>query len=88
MLFPHMDETFSIAAETWLQLLVQEFMCEIANHEIGSPHVKYASGVEARMAMLRLAYLRGRDDALAVSADFDIDVKKVEAANAANVAKR
>jgi hypothetical protein len=76
-------DRISDAAELWLRLLVEEFMCEIANHDIGAKHAcKYESGTEARMAMLRLAYLRGREDALAQPTDFDADVARVEAANA------
>ena len=79
-------EHISAAAEIWLRLLAEEFMCEIANHDIGAKHAcKYESGAEARMAMLRLAYLRGREDATAHPADFDADVARVEKANAENV---
>jgi len=56
-------EQLTTSAETFLRLLEQDFYCEIANHEIGSEHVKYSSLQEARMAMLRLAYLRGKADA-------------------------
>lgn len=77
-------DSISLAAEAWLQLLQEEFSLEIANHDIGAKHAtKYASGAEARMAMLRQAYLRGRHDATAQPADFDADVARVEAANAA-----
>lgn len=81
--FIHMD-SISLAAETFLQLLEQEFATEIANHQIHSEHVKYSSASDARMAMLRQAYLRGRHDATAAPADFDADVRRVEEANAAN----
>lgn len=57
-----MDQ-ISDAADLWLRLLDDEFWCEIANHEIGSPHVKFASVKDAKLAMLRLAYLKGREDA-------------------------
>ena len=71
-------------AETFLRLLEQDFYCEIANHEIGSEHVKYSSLQEARLAMLRLAYLRGRRDATdGPDETFEQAVAVVEAANAA-----
>jgi len=79
------EQIISTAAEVWLQLLQEEFFLEIANHDIGATHAtKYASGVDARMAMLRQAYLQGRDDATAQPADFDADVARVETANTAN----
>ena len=72
----------SFAAETFLQSLAETFWVEIANHDIGAHHAtQYPSGADARMAMLRLAYLRGREDALTPPADFDADVKRVTDAN-------
>ena len=71
-----MDE-ISEAAELWLELLDGDFWCELANHSIGSEHVKYPSSTEARMAMLRLAYLKGREDATAQPADFDTAVTRI-----------
>ena len=67
----------SEAAELWLELLDGDFWCELANHSIGSEHVKYPSSTDARMAMLRLAYLKGRDDATARPEDFDTAVTRI-----------
>lgn len=81
-----MDNIITDAAELWLRLLEDEFFCELANHAIGSKHVKYPSGPEARMAMLRKAYLKGRADAMTQiavdeSSDFEADVARVVARN-------
>ena len=78
-------EEITEAAELWLRLLDDDFWCEIANHAIHSEHVKYPSATEARRAMLRLAYLKGRDDATAQPDNFDAAVARVEAANAAAI---
>lgn len=81
-------ENISAAAEIALQLLQEDFTIEIANHDIGAKHAcKYASGADARMAMLRLAYLKGREDATKTPADFDADVARVEAANKSRVTR-
>lgn len=79
-------DVISDAAELWLGMLEDEFWCEIANHAIGSKHVKYPSGTEARRAMLRKAYLKGAADArtqigVDESSDFDRDIAKVIATN-------
>ena len=71
-----MDE-ISEAAELWLRLLDDDFWCELANHAIHSEHVKYPSTTEARMAMLRLAYLKGREDATAQPEDFDTAANRI-----------
>ena len=84
MLKSHMvDELLSPAAEIWLRLLEEDFSAELGNHAIHSEHVKFSSAADARMAMLRLAYLRGRSDATAQPADFEADVARIEAANRA-----
>ena len=77
-----MNDVLSPAAGLWLRLLEEDFFLELSNHAIGSRHAtKYESSAEATMAMLRLAYLKGRSDATAQPADFDADVARVEAAN-------
>lgn len=80
-----MAAQMSDAAEIFLRALDEEFECELANHAIHSEHTKYESASDARMAMLRLAYLRGREDEREPfdARDFAADVAKVEAANAA-----
>lgn len=75
-------DTITDGAETWLRLLERDFSCELSNHAIGSEAIKYPSSAAATMAMLRLAYLRGRHDALAPPADFDADVARVASVNA------
>lgn len=80
VLCPYMD-IITDGAETWLRLLARDFSCELSNHAIGSESIEYPSSAEATRAMLRLAYLRGRHDALTPPADFDADVAKVEAVN-------
>ena len=74
-------ENISLAAEVALQLLVEGFGAELGNHAIQSEHVKYPSKHDALMALARTAYLKGRSDATAQPADFDVDVARVEAAN-------
>lgn len=82
MLKSHMEHVISAAAEISLRLLEEDFFLELANHAIGAKHAtRFASSSEASMAMLRLAYLKGREDATAQPADFDADVARVEAAN-------
>ena len=66
-------DTISEGAELWLELLENDFTCELGNHAIQSEHVKYASATEARKAMLRLAYLKGREDATATPPDEDFE---------------
>ena len=79
-----MHDAISDAAEIWLRLLEEDFFLELANQAIGAKHAtKYESSSEATMAMLRLAYLKGREDATAQPADFDADMARVEAANRA-----
>ena len=79
-----MHDALSDAAEIWLRLLEEDFFLELANQAIGAKHAtKYESSSEATMAMLRLAYLKGRSDATAQPADFDADMARVEAANRA-----
>lgn len=73
----------SAAAELWLQMLETDFTCELGNHAIQSEHVKYDSATDARRAMLRLAYLKGREDATYQQADFDADVARAMEANKA-----
>ena len=75
-------EHISTAAEISLRLLQEEFFLELANQSIGARHAtKYASSDEATMAMLRLAYIKGRSDETARTTDFDAGVARVEAAN-------
>lgn len=74
-------DTLTDGQEAWLRELEREFSCELSNHAIGSESVKHPSSAAATMAMLRLAYLRGRHDAIDPPADFDADVARVEMAN-------
>ena len=83
MLFSHMNNIITDAAEVYLQMLLSAFYCERGNAMIRSRHAKFASVGECDMAMLRLAYLKGREDATAQPADFDADVARVMAANQA-----
>ena len=83
MLVSHMDTIISDAAELYLQMLRADFSCERGNIMIQSRHAKFASMGECDMAMLRLAYLKGREDATATPADFDADMARVMAANEA-----
>ena len=81
-----MDNIISDSAETFLRALADEFWCEMANREIGATGAtyKYESGDDARMAMLRLAYLRGREDEREPfdQRSFDADIQRVQDANA------
>ena len=83
MLFSHMDNIITDATEVYLQMLLSDFSCERGNTMIHSRHAKFASVGECDMAMLRLAYLKGREDATAQPADFDADVARAMAANKA-----
>lgn len=65
----------SDAAELWLRLLHEDFIGELANHAIFSPHVRYPSSGDATRAMLRLAYLRGQHDAITPMKDFEADLR-------------
>ena len=75
-------DMISDAAEGWLRALEDEFYLELCNHMIHSKHVRYASASEAQMAMLRQAYLRGREDALTPPIDSETFTQQVEATNA------
>ncbi len=78
-----MDQ-ISDAAEAWLRLLHEEFGYELGNQAIQSEHVKYPSATAAELAMLRKAYLRGRQDAqldAVPQLDFQHDVERVNAVN-------
>lgn len=77
-----MDEPLSDAAETFLTLLYQEHMCELANHAIQSEHVRYGSSAEATKAMLRGAYRRGALDQQPAR-EMETDIAQVNAANEA-----
>lgn len=87
MLSAHMTERISDGAETFLRQLEAEFYLEIANRDIGASGAtyRYASGADARLAMLRLAYLKGREDEREPfdKRDFEADVARVRAANQA-----
>ena len=80
-----MSDRISETAELWLRLTEQEFGLKIANIEnclysndsARARTFGYASPAEARMAMLRLAYLKGREDALTAPPDFEADVKRI-----------
>ena len=66
-------DIISESAETYLGSLVTDFGCERANTAIQSRHAKFATMRDADMAMLRLAYLKGREDATATPPDEDFD---------------
>ena len=70
-------DIISDAAEFYLGSLVTDFGCERANTAIQSRHAKFATMRDADMAMLRLAYLRGREDATAQPEDFDTAVARI-----------
>lgn len=86
MCISHMAQ-ISDGAETYLRQLEAEFYLEIANRDIGASGAtyRYASGADARLAMLRLAYLKGREDEREPfdKRDFEADVARVRAANQA-----
>lgn len=77
-------EALSPFAEDWLAQLADRFYLELANHDIGAKHAcKFDSYQEAMLAMLRLAYLKGREDAQPPDTrTFEETVADVEAANA------
>lgn len=87
MYISHMTERISDGAELFLRSLEQEMWCEIANREIGASGAsyKYPSRQDAVLAMLRQAYLRGREDVIDPfeKRDFDADVQRVQDANKA-----
>ena len=78
-------EKISAAAELWLRMTEDEFWLIVANidnciHSDNAARAQtfgYASATDARLAMLRLAYLKGKEDASSERPDFDADVKRI-----------
>jgi hypothetical protein len=74
-------DQISDAAEAWLSELHDDFAYELGNQAIASPHTKYESSKAAVLAMLRQAYVHGREEALRALTpppDFDQDVTQLE----------
>ncbi len=58
------ENVISDGAEAALRLIVEDFAIELANQGIGARHAcRFEASAEASLAMVRLAYLRGRTDA-------------------------
>ena len=72
----------SLAVEFWLSSLEEEFSLEILNQstDAHAKHCRFPSAAEAKIAMLRRAYLKGYADA--VPATFEEDVERVSGVNA------